>query len=257
MAVPGRLRAEGRDRKIMWRGSQGAASAERHVILPDLQNEPIVFHKKLGEGNFGDVWQGKLRGTTTVAIKTIRSEDKSAFLLEAHIMAYPFPPAPPAATHPLTTRHASHTGVSQMQATAGAPQRRDILRSFLVRCTYTCVCKSSNREVVHARMFTVSCSLLSFRQEKNELFLVTEFVADGSLDRFLTENMYVPHLQNQNFFVIINNNVFVRCSGKIGTETLIQMTRDMAAGCDHLSTHGIVHRVRTAVAEWLPIRSRC
>ena len=50
MAVPGRLRAEGRDRKIMWRGSQGAASAERHVILPDLQSEPIVFHKKLGEG---------------------------------------------------------------------------------------------------------------------------------------------------------------------------------------------------------------
>ncbi len=48
-------------------------------------------------------------------------------------------------------------------------------------------------------MFTVSHSLLSFQQEKNELFLVTEFVADGSLDRFLTENMYVPHLQNQNF----------------------------------------------------------
>jgi hypothetical protein len=36
----------------------------------------------------------------------------------------------------------------------------------------------------------------------------------------------------------------VRHSGKIGTETLIQMTRDMAAGCDHLSAHGIVHRVR-------------
>jgi serine/threonine protein kinase len=60
---------------------------------------------------------------------------------------------------------------------------------------------------------------LSSCDEKNELFLVTEFVADGSLDRFLTENI-----------------------GKIGTETLIQMTRDMAAGCDHLSAHGIVHR---------------
>ena len=57
MAVPGRLRAEGRDRKIMWRGSQGAASAERHVILPDLQNEPIVFHKKLGEGGFSTVYR--------------------------------------------------------------------------------------------------------------------------------------------------------------------------------------------------------
>ena len=42
------------------------------------------------------------------------------------------------------------------------------------------------------QLFTVSHSLLSFRQEKNELFLVTEFVADGSLDRFLTENMCVP-----------------------------------------------------------------
>jgi hypothetical protein len=57
MAVPGRLRAEGRDRKIMWRGSQGSGSAERHVILPDLQNEPIVFHKKLGEGGFSTVYR--------------------------------------------------------------------------------------------------------------------------------------------------------------------------------------------------------
>lgn len=44
--------------------------------------------------------QGKLRGTTTVAIKTIRSEDKTAFLLEAHIMAcvrcclFPCPASP-------------------------------------------------------------------------------------------------------------------------------------------------------------------
>jgi hypothetical protein len=72
---------------------------ESGSIKATIESQDLVFHKKLGEGNFGDVWQGKLRGTTTVAIKTIRSEDKSAFLLEAHIMAYPFPPPPPAATH--------------------------------------------------------------------------------------------------------------------------------------------------------------
>ena len=204
MAVPGRLRAEGRDRKIMWRGSQGAASAERHVILPDLQNEPIVFHKKLGEGNFGDVWQGKLRGTTTVAIKTIRSEDKSAFLLEAHIMAYPFPPAPPAATHP-PTRHASHTGAKCRQL----PAHPNVVTFFgLSSCDVRTplFAPGWHREVVHARMFNCfpfAAFFLSFQQEKNELFLVTEFVADGSLDRFLTENMYVPCAHPQNQFCVI------------------------------------------------------
>ncbi|ELR17771.1 protein kinase domain containing protein [Acanthamoeba castellanii str. Neff] len=133
---------------------------ESGSIKATIESQDLVFHKKLGEGNFGDVWQGKLRGTTTVAIKTIRSEDKSAFLLEAHIMAQ-------------------------------LPAHPNVVTFFG----------------------------LSSCDEKNELFLVTEFVADGSLDRFLTENI-----------------------GKIGTETLIQMTRDMAAGCDHLSTHGIVHR---------------
>jgi serine/threonine protein kinase len=61
---------------------------ESGSIKATIDSSDLVFHKKLGEGNFGDVWQGKLRGTTTVAIKTIRSDDKSAFLLEAHIMAY-------------------------------------------------------------------------------------------------------------------------------------------------------------------------
>lgn len=93
---------------------------ESGSIKATIESQDLVFHKKLGEGNFGDVWQGKLRGTTTVAIKTIRSEDKSAFLLEAHIMAYRFPPSPP---HPPThhsspTHHASHTGVKCRQLPA-------------------------------------------------------------------------------------------------------------------------------------------
>lgn len=74
MAVPGRLRAEGRDRKIMWRGSQGAASAERHVILPDLQSEPIVFHKKLGEGGFSTVYRCAI-GPLTCAAKVYKRTD--------------------------------------------------------------------------------------------------------------------------------------------------------------------------------------
>ena len=87
-------------------------------------------------------------------------------------------------------------------------------------------------------------------QAKNELYLVTEYVADGSLDRYLTENMYLPlHDEYYNilfhYLILIHYFVIRKMrSGKIGTETLIQMTRDMAAGCDHLSTHGIVHRVR-------------
>jgi hypothetical protein len=72
MAVPGRLRAEGRDRKIMWRGSQGSGSAERHVILPDLQNEPIVFHKKLGEGGFSTVYRCAI-GPLTCALDHAQS----------------------------------------------------------------------------------------------------------------------------------------------------------------------------------------
>ena len=78
---------------------------ESGSIKATIESQDLVFNKKLGEGNFGDVWQGKLRGTTTVAIKTIRSEDKTAFLLEAHIMAYHFPPFTAA-------RHASHTDVN-------------------------------------------------------------------------------------------------------------------------------------------------
>jgi len=30
---------------------------ERHVILPDLQSEPIIFHKRLGEGGFSNVYR--------------------------------------------------------------------------------------------------------------------------------------------------------------------------------------------------------
>lgn len=50
--------------------------------------DDLQFLCKLGTGAFGDVWKGKLRGTTTVAIKTLKANgDCQHFRAEAQIMA--------------------------------------------------------------------------------------------------------------------------------------------------------------------------
>ncbi|GFQ71333.1 tyrosine-protein kinase Src64B [Trichonephila clavata] len=63
-------------------------------LSPDTRDEweiprsSLQLIRKLGSGNFGDVWYGKWKGTTEVAVKTLKSGTMapSAFLQEATIM---------------------------------------------------------------------------------------------------------------------------------------------------------------------------
>ena len=59
MASPGRLRTQSRDRKILWSHAP-ESQAERHIILPDLQADELVFHEKLGQGGFSQVYRCSL-----------------------------------------------------------------------------------------------------------------------------------------------------------------------------------------------------
>ena len=38
----------------------------------EIERSTLVFQKKLGAGNFGEVWSGVWNGTTPVAIKTLK-----------------------------------------------------------------------------------------------------------------------------------------------------------------------------------------
>jgi hypothetical protein len=78
-------------------GQTGSASAAM-APTPEVKSsglrartvyDDLTFMCKLGTGAFGDVWKGKLRGTTTVAIKTLKANgDYQNFRVEAQIMAY-------------------------------------------------------------------------------------------------------------------------------------------------------------------------
>ena len=54
----------------------------------EIDKSALKFSKRLGSGNFGEVWQGTWNGTTKVAIKTLRegTTQPEAFLKEAEIM---------------------------------------------------------------------------------------------------------------------------------------------------------------------------
>lgn len=54
----------------------------------EIPRSSLQFIRKLGSGNFGDVWYGMWKGTTEVAIKTLKTGtmDAMAFLQEASIM---------------------------------------------------------------------------------------------------------------------------------------------------------------------------
>ena len=54
----------------------------------EIDKSALKFLKKLGAGNFGEVWQGLWNGTTKVRIKTLRegTMQPEAFLKEAEIM---------------------------------------------------------------------------------------------------------------------------------------------------------------------------
>ncbi|XP_077991868.1 proto-oncogene tyrosine-protein kinase Yrk-like [Glandiceps talaboti] len=54
----------------------------------EIPRESISLYKKLGGGQFGDVWQGLWSNVTTVAVKTLKpgSMSPEAFLQEANIM---------------------------------------------------------------------------------------------------------------------------------------------------------------------------
>ena len=54
----------------------------------EIPRESIVLKKKLGSGQFGDVWEGVWNGTTPVAVKTLKpgTMAASAFLEEAQIL---------------------------------------------------------------------------------------------------------------------------------------------------------------------------
>lgn len=54
----------------------------------EIDRRTLRFVKKLGQGQFGEVWEGLWNNTTPVAIKTLRpgTMDPNDFLSEAHIM---------------------------------------------------------------------------------------------------------------------------------------------------------------------------
>ena len=54
----------------------------------EINRNELTFAKKLGGGNFGDVWQGLWNNTTKVAIKTLKkgTMEPQAFLEEAELM---------------------------------------------------------------------------------------------------------------------------------------------------------------------------
>jgi hypothetical protein len=65
------------------------AKAAQQQMRARIGYDDLTFMCKLGTGAFGDVWKGKLRGTTTVAIKTLKANgDYQNFRVEAQIMAY-------------------------------------------------------------------------------------------------------------------------------------------------------------------------
>ena len=54
----------------------------------EIERSSIKFNKKLGAGQFGEVWDGLWNGTTAVAVKTLKPGSMAVtdFLTEAHIM---------------------------------------------------------------------------------------------------------------------------------------------------------------------------
>lgn len=54
----------------------------------EMDRGQIVLEKKLGQGHFGEVWQGRLSNAVDVAVKTLKTGTMSPdeFLREAHIM---------------------------------------------------------------------------------------------------------------------------------------------------------------------------
>ena len=54
----------------------------------EIERTSIKLDKKLGAGQFGEVWEGVWNGTTSVAVKTLKPGSMAAtdFLTEAHIM---------------------------------------------------------------------------------------------------------------------------------------------------------------------------
>lgn len=59
-----------------------------NVLQWEIPRESLRLEKKLGSGQFGDVWKGFWNNTTPVAVKTLKPGTMSAqeFLCEAQIM---------------------------------------------------------------------------------------------------------------------------------------------------------------------------
>ncbi|ELR11863.1 protein kinase domain containing protein [Acanthamoeba castellanii str. Neff] len=159
------------------------ATPRKDSVKATISQNDLSFVNKLGVGAFGDVWEGRLRGTTTVAIKSVRSTDKTSFLAEAQIMSY-------ASLKPRSTK-----------------------RFALILITHTFELLGVFRR--HPNVVT----FFGLAEGPGQLFIITEFMADGSLDKHLIRNQ-----------------------GAVSVESLIQMTKDLAAGMDHLAEHGIIHR---------------
>ncbi len=54
----------------------------------EIARDTIRLNRKLGAGQFGDVWEGVWNGTTAVAVKTLKvgSMEPADFLKEAAVM---------------------------------------------------------------------------------------------------------------------------------------------------------------------------
>ena len=54
----------------------------------EIERSTLQFTKKLGHGNFGEVWEGMWNGTTQVAIKTLKPGQEISACIHCKVGAY-------------------------------------------------------------------------------------------------------------------------------------------------------------------------
>lgn len=98
----------------------------------EIPRDSIKLQKKLGAGQFGDVWAGLWNGTTEVAVKTLKpgTMDSAEFLSEASLMKKLRHPKLIQVRHVRTLRCSAHSFVSMRLI------RRHLLCGTALRCVH-------------------------------------------------------------------------------------------------------------------------
>ncbi|KAL6071603.1 Tyrosine-protein kinase [Balamuthia mandrillaris] len=122
------------------KGPETEKENEKEEFVPTIQETELSFVQLIGRGNFGEVWKGTWRGTTSVAIKKLHTHlcderSKKEFLAESELLMNIKP-------HP-----------------------------HLILPLGTCIRSAGS-------------------SGETDFLLVTEFIEDGSLDKFITAHKF-------------------------------------------------------------------